>query len=741
MREVLSLNFKWAFQKQGGIPEKMPELWNIVNLPHTWNAIDGQDGGNDLYRGKASYVKEIFSSDIPKAEKYFLEINGANSSADAYWNGKHLAHHDGGYSTWRVDVTEHVGNDNIIAFEVDNAANDYCYPQQADFTFYGGLYRDVNLICVSNTHFDLETFGGPGIKVTPVCNEGKWTVTVEAPVINVKDGQKLVTKICKPCGCALLEKEVEAKDGQTTFEIENPHLWDGLEDPYLYTAVSQIVEGDTVIDEVKARFGLRTYEIDPAKGFILNGREYPLHGVSRHQDRWGLGNALSHKEHEEDIELILEGGFNTIRLAHYQHDQYFYDLCDEKGLVIWAEIPYITTHMPTARENTISQMKELVSQNYNHACIFVWGLSNEINNGSYPEDVNNDLLENHHILNDICHTMDPTRLTTMAIVSACPIDHPYIQIPDTVSWNHYFGWYGGTVNEYGPWMDNFHEKYPNIPVGMSEYGCEAPLNWHSSTPQAGDYSEEYQAYYHEECIKQFFTRKYIWATHVWNMFDFGADARNEGGENGQNHKGLIDFKRQYKKDSFYAYKAWLAKDPFVHIAGKRFVDRVEDVTKVTVYSNLEEVELFVNGVSCGKKKAEDHFFKFEVPNVGVSELKAVAGDLEDFATIKKVDEPNKAYVMQEKGAVLNWWDITEVEGKFSLNSKLSEFADVEGAPAKLDEIIQEVTKNEKASMAYLVKAIGNFTVIRALSLMSMIMGNLNKEQLLEINVKLNKLSK
>lgn len=741
MREVLNLNFKWAFQKQGGVPEKMPELWNIVNLPHTWNDIDGQDGGNDLYRGKASYAKLIYSSDIPKADKYYLEVNGANSSADVYLNGKHLAHHDGGYSTWRVDVSGLLENENLLVFELDNAPNDYCYPQSADFTFYGGLYRDVNLICVSDTHFDLETYGGPGIKVTPLFKDDKWIVNVETPVINPKDGQKLVTKILKPCGCLLQEKECDIKDGKVEFVIDKPHLWDGLEDPYLYTAAASVVKDGEIVDEVKARFGLRTFEIDPERGFILNGREYPLHGVSRHQDRWGLGNALTKKEHKQDIELILEGGFNTIRLAHYQHDQYFYDLCDESGLVIWAEIPYITTHLPTARENTISQMKELVSQNYNHASIFVWGLSNEINNGSYPKDVDEDLIENHHILNDICHEMDPTRLTTMAIVSGCPIDHPYVQIPDTVSWNHYFGWYGGEVGEYGPWMDNFHNKYPNLAVGMSEYGCEAPLNWHSSTPSAGDYSEEYQAYYHEECIKQFFTRKYIWATHVWNMFDFGADARNEGGENGQNHKGLIDFKREYKKDSFYAYKAWLSKKPFVHIAGKRYIDRVEDVTKVTVYSNLEEVELFANGVSLGKKKADDHFFKFDVKNVGSTTLKAVAGDLEDTAVINKVAEPNKTYVMQEKGAVLNWWDITEVEGKFSLNSKLSEFGKVEGAAAKLEEIIAKVTKKEGSSMSYLVKAIGNFTVIRALGLMSMVLGNLSKEELLTINAELNKLDK
>ena len=281
-----------------------------------------------------------------------------------------------------------------------------------------------------------------------------------------------------------------------------------------------------VLDKVKTRFGLRTFFIDAGKGFILNGESYPLRGVSRHQDRWGHGNALLVEHHKEDMELISEMGANTIRLAHYQHDQYFYDLCDEYGMVVWAEIPYISSHMPNARENTISQMKELIIQNYNHPSIVVWGLSNEITmtGGKSSED----LLENHRVLNDLAHELDKTRLTTIAAVTMCDIHDPYIQIPDVVSYNHYFGWYGGDTSMNGPWFDRFHKEFPQIPIGVSEYGCEA-LNWHTSDPQQGDYTEEYQAYYHEELIKQLFTRPYLWATHVWNMFDFAADARNEGG--------------------------------------------------------------------------------------------------------------------------------------------------------------------------------------------------------------------
>ena len=310
-------------------------------------------------------------------------------------------------------------------------------------------------------------------------------------------------------------------------------------------------------------------------------------------------------------------------------------------------------------------MKELITQNYNHPSIVVWGLSNEITISGSDED----LLENHRILNDLAHEMDATRLTTIACVSMCDMNDPYIQIPDVVSYNHYFGWYGGDTSMNGPWFDKFHETHPDIPIGCSEYGCEA-LNWHTSEPAQGDYTEEYQAFYHEDLIKQLFSREYLWATHVWNMFDFGADARNEGGENGQNHKGLVTFDRKYKKDSFYAYKAWLSDEPFVHICGKRYVNRVEPVTKVTVYSNLPEVELFVNGESLEKQRSDEHFFYFQVPNVGKSVLRAVAGECQDSSVIQKVDTFDENYRLKEKGAILNWFDITAPEGHFSLNDTM-----------------------------------------------------------------------
>ncbi len=744
MRKIINFNTKWAFTKDASaIPSTMPDKWNFVNLPHSWNAIDGQDGDNDYYRGTCYYAKTLDKTTLPEAAQYYLELRGANSSADVYVNGKHLGHHDGGYSTWRVNMTDALEMQNLIVVTVDNAENDHVYPQMADFTFYGGLYRDVNIICVNESHFDLDYYGGTGIAVTPTVKNTEATVEVQTYITNAKEGQTLSYVLRDKEGNVVAE--AKSTDTKTTFQLDKVHLWHGRKDPYLYTAEVSLLEGDTILDNVSSRFGCRSFVIDPENGFILNGEEYPLRGVSRHQDRWGFGNALLPEHHIEDMDLICEMGATTIRLAHYQHDQFFYDLCDERGLIIWAEIPYISKHMPNGRENTISQMKELVVQNYNHPSIIVWGLSNEITMSAEDDP---DLLENHRILNDLVHDMDKTRLTTMACVSMCSMDAEYVQIPDTVSYNHYFGWYGGDTDMNGPWFDKFHAKFPNLPIGCSEYGCEA-LNWHTSNPVQGDYTEEYQAYYHEELIKQFFSRKYMWATHVWNMFDFGADARNEGGENGQNHKGLVTFDRKYKKDSFYAYKAWLSDEPFVHICGKRYIDRVEDTTKVTVYSNQPEVELFANDVSLGKQSCPDHFFYFDVPNTGETVLKAIAGEQHDESLIRKVEVFNEDYRLKEKGAILNWFDITAPEGYFSLNDKLGDIlATMKGKMlfATLAGKMMKGMGGEKKAAGFelndnMMQMMNGFTVLRLTSMMGMMNISFTKEELLDLNAKLNKIKK
>ncbi|MBR2067166.1 MAG: hypothetical protein IJ875_02755, partial [Solobacterium sp.] len=527
--------------------------------------------------------------------------------------------------------------------------------------FYGGLYRDVNLICVNRKHFDLDYYGGSGLQITPIIHGKDAIIELKVYLNKPLSKEKLIYQIYNQENQLVCEEESDHT--HISLSIQNAHLWQGRKDPYLYYAKVKLIEEDEVLDEVCSNFGIRSFFIDPDKGFFLNGESYPLHGVSRHQDRAGVGNALSKDNHQEDMELIAEMGANTIRLAHYQHDAYFYDLCDSYGMIVWAEIPYISKHMPTGNENTKSQMKELIIQNYNHPSIVVWGLSNEITISSGPDE---DMTRNHEELNQMAHELDPTRLTVMACVSMLKHTNPFLNIPDIVSYNHYLGWYTGSVDMNGPWYDQFHKTHPNKPIGISEYGAEA-LNWHSSDPKQGDYTEEYQAYYHEEMIKQLFSRPFIWASHVWNMFDFAADARDEGGEAGMNHKGLVSFDRSYKKDSYYAYKAWLSDEKFVHICSKRYIDRVEDVTKVKVYSNMEEVELYANGELVEKKKSADHFFTFLVKNEGETKLLAKADTCIDEAIIRKVEEPNEEYILKDSSIILNWFDIEERKDVFTLN--------------------------------------------------------------------------
>jgi beta-galactosidase len=340
--------------------------------------------------------------------------------------------------------------------------------------------------------------------------------------------------------------------------------------------------------------------------------------------------------------------------------------------------------------------------------------------------------------------MDKTRLTAVACVSPCPMDEPYAHISDLVSYNHYFGWYGGNTEMNGPWLDSFHEKYPNRPIGVSEYGCEG-LNWHTSAPMQGDYTEEYQAYYHEELIKQLFTRKYLWATHVWNMFDFGADARNEGGENGQNHKGLVTFDRRYKKDAFYAYKAWLSSEPFVHICGKRYIERAEEITKITVYSNQTEVELFINGKSFEKQKSETHFFYFQIPNVGESKLLVKAGECEDCSLIRKVEKMPERYILKEKGAVLNWFDVTAPEGVFSLNDSLADILSCEEGRKLFGTLSRKFEKTGSFAgfeiNGDMMQMLGGFTLLRLTNMMGMMEIKFTQEELLALNEKLNAIEK
>lgn len=698
-----TINSGWKFSKEcSDIPRVLPKDWCEVTLPHTWNNADGQDGNNDYYRGDGWYVKELIK---PDARKIYLEVGAASSVATVYVNGQKAAYHEGGYSIFRAELTELLKDGaNMIAICVNNENKSNVYPQQADFTFYGGIYRDVKLICVPESHFDLDYYGGKGFTAASEITDKGAFLDCNAYITNALEDHTVEITVRDREGLTAAQTSVKAgAHCHTRLFIPKPHLWQGVDDPYLYHITASLVYRNQVIDEVDFPFGIRSFHVDPQKGFFLNGKSMPLRGVSRHQDRLGIGNALTREEHYEDAALIKEVGANTIRLAHYQHSQDFYDACDEYGFIVWAEIPFISVMNvdPAAHENCRSQMKELIIQNYNHPSICFWGISNEITIGGERPG----LIDNLKDLNALVKELDSTRLSTIAHVSMVSKESSMNHITDVVSYNHYFGWYGGNMNMNEEWLDDFHNINPDICVGLSEYGAEGIITYHNDNPKIKDYSEDYQALYHEHMAEIIDKRPWIWATHVWNMFDFGCDARDEGGVKGRNNKGLMTLDRKIRKDSFYAYKAYWSKEEFVRIAGHRYSSRVGDSTTVKVYTNLPGVTLYVDGEEFAAVNGEKYCIFENVPLKNeFTYITAESGSYIDSMTITKVNELPASYILisdddEEEGAA-NWFnlddykDITKIEvreGYYSIEDPVSELLDNEEVSEKIRQAVNTVS--------------------------------------------------
>ena len=721
MRTFIPFNEDWIFAKPG--EDGMP-----VTLPHTWNAIDGQDGGNDYWRGTACYTKRFKAPKLEEGQRLFIEFNGAAMTAEVILNGKPLCRHEGGYSTFRAELTNALEADNTLTVQVDNGRNDRIYPQKADFTFYGGLYRDVNLIVVPEVHFELVVDGGPGIKVTPILNGDTAEVTVEtwqnadAPVTFTVDGQTI-------------RAQSENGHAKAVITLEKPRLWNGTDDPFLYEARAALPSGD----EISTRFGVRSIAFDPEKGFFLNGRSYPLRGVCRHQDREGIGNALTIEHHREDMAFIREIGANTVRLAHYQHAQAFYDLCDENGIVVWAEIPYITKHLPNGRENTLTQMRELIAQCYNHPSIVCWGLSNEI---SAASAVDEDLLENHRLLNDLCHRMDATRPTTMAHVFMLETNSSLIEIADLGSYNLYYGWYLGELTQNEAFFDAYRREHPDRVIGFSEYGADANPRFHAAEPERGDYTEEFQCLYHEHLLNCIEQRLFLWATHLWNLFDFAADGRDEGGKKGVNQKGLVTMDRKLRKDAFYLYKAAWSREPFVHLCGRRYADRAEARTEIKVYSNCPAVALYVDGMKVAEQEGR-RVFTFTIDLRGEHIIRAVSGDVWDEMTLRLVEAPNPDYVFH-KQAVVNWFDKAEIDPHyFSIRDTYGAML----AHPEASVVLEEIMAKLRASRGDVAQSASNNEALQRmmanLSLESLIRqaGNVPAEVVRSVNATLQRIKK
>ncbi|ULT54866.1 glycoside hydrolase family 2 protein [Neobacillus drentensis] len=682
MRRVINLNNNWKFirQDEGQAMNRNwnDEDWEVVNVPHTWNAIDGANGLN-YYKGACWYRKEIFIDSLANGNKVFIEFNGSNSITDVYVNGQYIGQHKGGYSTFRFDITEAVkyGSKNILSVKVDNTVVDDVYPQKADFTFYGGIYRDVNIIIANPVHFDLMDYGSTGVyMIQEEVNHEKASLNIKAGLVNANQEDKKVrlwADILDAGGnlVSYAAKEVIIPAGETKLvempaAIENPTLWNGRKNPYLYEARVSIQSFNDTIDELSIPFGVRYFSVDPEKGFFLNGEPLRLNGVSRHQDRKDMGWAITEKDKIEDMELIKEIGATSIRLAHYQHDQFFYDLCDREGMVIWAEIPFISVMSNSELEgmNAKQQMIELIRQNFNHPSIMFWGIQNEIQIGGDRPEVRRLVKD----LNQLTKLEDPTRLSTMANVSFVEESDEYNFITDILGFNHYFGWYTGIPEEFSDWIDSFHKVNPNVALGISEYGAEGIVEYHNNDPKVRDYSEEYHALCHEKIWKIFEKRPFLWGTYVWNMFDFGANIRDEGGVKGRNNKGLVTYDRRIKKDAFYMYKAHWSEEKFVHITSKRFVDREAESIDLKIYSNCQEVTLFVNGKEMKTIVSDDRVFIFEnIPlKEGITVIRVVSSQegslIEDTTFFNKVAEPNLSYEAPDDGkgkAAENWFQMPD----------------------------------------------------------------------------------
>lgn len=632
MRKITNWNDDWQFAKTEDVERA---LWEPVTLPHTWNAYDGQDGGGDYYQGIAWYRKTFTLE--PGWKGVYVRFGAANKTARIICNRQAVDSHEGGFSAFTVNLTPYLlEGENELLVCVDNSADLPVYPRMADFTFFGGLYRGAELILFDTMkHFDVTTCGTDAIFVSTK-NDGRMGVIVHAPT-----GEKVHIDILDADGKRITYADGVSRGGkaQISLWVVNPKLWDGVDAPNLYTCIATM-QGD----EIRTAFGFRSFSVDADTGFCLNGRSYPLHGVCRHQDREDLGWALTEREQQEDMALVREIGANTLRLAHYQHAPDFYDLCDQNGIVVWAEIPFISAYddRREADDNLRIQLRELILQNYNHPAICFWGIANELGIGGESDNMIAMLKE----LNAMAKKLDSGRLTAIANVGMTMPESEQFHITDLTSYNEYMGWYEGKPEDHGPFCDERHARLPGIPMAISEYGADCLVKWHSAQPECKDYSEEYQAIVHEKAYDAFEKRPWLWATWLWNMFDFAADGRDEGGCKGRNNKGLVTFDRKIKKQAFYFYKAKWSKEPFVYLCGKRFTKRHEDAIEVKVYSNGEEVTLYANGEKVGTQQG-NAVFVFQ--NVALTAPETVltvtaSNGSTDTLTIEKVAEQPKEYV-------------------------------------------------------------------------------------------------
>jgi beta-galactosidase len=628
-QKLINLNDDWTFRFSHNVIQK---TGTRVNLPHTWNAQDALSGKIDYKRGVGNYEKTIFVPNEWKGKRIFIRFEGANTVTNVLVNGKHIGEHRGGYTAFVFELTNvlNYGENNALWVRVNNAEQLDVMPLIGDFNFYGGIYRDVNLLLTEDICISPLDYASSGVYLKQekvsyqeaivqtrilISNHSKTPKKVSLQ-IKVKEGDKTIIQENKNF---VLKPENKQSVTTIVLNIKDPHLWNGQTDPFMYQVEVSLVSDNKEIDQVVQPMGLRFYSVDAEKGFQLNGKPYKLKGVCRHQDRAEIGNALTKFENDEDVALIREMGANAIRLAHYPHSPYFYDLLDKNGIVAWTEIPFVGpggytdqgfVNQESFKANGREQLKEMIRQNYNHPSICFWGLFNEL------KEVGDNPNEYIKELNNLAHSEDASRITT----SASNIEGDLNKITDLIAWNKYDGWYSGMPETLGKWLDKTHKDNPRFKIGISEYGAGGSIYQHQDTlaksiPSSPWHPENWQTYYHIENWKVISQRPFLWGTFIWNMFDFGAAHRNEGDRPGINDKGLVTFDRKNKKDAFYFYKAnWNTKQPTLHICEGKSLTRTNSMVNVMVFSNTAIVELFVNGLSQGKKEP-DNFSTINWPDV------------------------------------------------------------------------------------------------------------------------------
>lgn len=592
-----------------------------VDLPHTWNAQDALSGRTDYKRGLGHYERRLFVPADWKGQRLYLRFEGANSIADLFVNGRHAGQHRGGYGAFVFEITDFVnyGKANTLRVSVNNAETLELMPLVGDFNFYGGLYRDVHLVRTGPTCISLLDHGSSGIRLVQdsvskdyaairalvALSNGSDTATQAEVLLRLLDGDREVAAQ----RLTLTLPPDSSVEGSLPVSLRRPHLWDGRRDPFRYRAEVSLWRNGHEVDRVEQPLGLRYYHIDPERGFFLNGRHLPLRGVCRHQDRSEVGNALRREHHDEDAAIMAEMGANAVRLAHYPQAEYFYDLMDRYGFIVWAEIPFVGpggysdegfVNLPAFRQNGREQLVELIRQHYNHPSIVVWGLFNELSmRGDDPVPYIKEL-------NDLAHHEDPTRLT----VAASNTDGALNFVTDAMAWNRYDGWYGGTPAGLGQWLDHMHTTHPDLRIAISEYGAGASLYHQQDTlvktvATSFWHPENWQTHYHMANWREISARPFVWGSFIWNLFDFGAAHRHEGDRVGINDKGLVSFDRRTRKDAFYFYKAnWNKEVPLLYLAERRCTRRTRPVQTFMAFTNQPEAELFVNGTSCGHAKTD-----------------------------------------------------------------------------------------------------------------------------------------